>query len=145
MDREWGIFDVQKKELIANHNTTELLQFTLEFDDADTLIVSHPESAEDLVIDITKHPQNRPGAHKMELYNTKYGYPESEETNRWFSTVLGRPVILVRHPYDVLHRPRTQMVPYARPQDRSEGFCYNSSILLLNESSLKDLINVMRH
>ena len=71
--------------MLANHNSTELLKFTLEFDDADTLIVSHPDAEEDLVIDITRHPQDDPNSTKMELYGKKEGFKENDEINQWFT------------------------------------------------------------
>lgn len=40
------------------------MKFSLEFDDADTLIVSHPDAEEDLVIDISRHPEDEQNAVK---------------------------------------------------------------------------------
>lgn len=81
LDREWGLFDRKKKTVLANNNSTSLLKFNLEFDDADTLIISHPDSEEDLVIDVSDHPQNRPGAQRMTLYGSKEGFSEGEKAS----------------------------------------------------------------
>jgi uncharacterized protein YcbX len=144
LDREWGIYDLSKNSVIANHNTLDLIPFTLEFDDADTLIISHSDAQEDLVIDIGDHPQDRNNSRHFVLYGDKEGYSEGKEASDWLSQILKREVHLVRSRYDAEYKAAKKTVPYMREEDRSVGFMYNSSMLILNEASFHDLVNVMR-
>jgi len=51
---------------------------------------------------------------------------------------------LLRCLYDQFHEPNPQKVPSKRAEDRSVGFQHHSSILLFNQSSLKDLQRVVK-
>ena len=147
-DREWAIYDKDKLGCITQSPEVKLTQLRQRIDkDRATkqkyLVITIIESHRDAAPKGLPHELRIPIRKTLdgEIVDTGKvrGIAEGKQFDEWFSTFLGKQVILLRAAPEFKKGLPMNILKWGLDEDKTKGFCSKAAIHIVNEASTRDL------
>lgn len=147
-DREWAIYDTDKLGCITQSPEVKLTQLRQRIDKntatkEKALVISVIESHQaslpkGLPKEIRIPIQKNPTGEVVDTGKVR-GMKVGKEFDEWFSSFLGKSVVLLRASPDFKKGLPMNILKWGLNEDQTKGFCSKAAIHIINEASTRDL------
>lgn len=147
-DREWAIYEKDKLGCVTQSPEVKLTQLrqSIEKNKATkqkflviSIIDSHKATAPAGLAHEIKIPIRKEVTGEIVDTGKVRGIAEGKEFDEWFSTFLGKSVILLRSAPDFKKGLPMNILKWGLNEDQTKGFCSKAAIHIINEASTRDL------